>query len=99
DVCSSDLDITQESAEVRERYGKNRFGEGCLLARRLQEAGVKYVEVGLEGWDTHFENNNAIRKLCGILDPGITALVEDLSERGMFEETLIVWMGEFGRTP
>jgi hypothetical protein len=93
------FDISQEPAAVRERYGKNRFGEGCLLARRLIEADVKYIEVGLEGWDTHFENNNQIRKLCGLLDPGMTAFITDLEERGLLDETLVVWMGEFGRTP
>ena len=93
------FDITQESAAVRERYGKNRFGEGCLLARRLLEADVRYVEVGLEGWDTHFENNDQIRKLCGQLDPGMTAFITDLEERGLLDDTLVVWMGEFGRSP
>lgn len=93
------FDISQEPAAMRERYGKNRFGEGCLLARRLLEADVKYVEVGLEGWDTHFENNDQIRKLCGMLDPGMTAFITDLEERGLLEETLVVWMGEFGRSP
>ena len=93
------FDITQESAAIRERYGKNRFGEGCLLARRLLEADVKYVEVGLEGWDTHFENNDQIRKLCGMLDPGMTTFITDLEERGLLDDTLVVWMGEFGRTP
>jgi len=93
------FDITQEPTAVRERYGKNRFGEGCLLARRLIEADVKYIEVGLEGWDTHFENNEAIKKLCGQLDPGMTAFVTDLEERGLLDDTLVVWMGEFGRTP
>lgn len=93
------FDISQEPAAVREKYGKNRFGEGCLLARRLLEADVRYVEVGLEGWDTHFENNDQIRKLCGMLDPGMTAFVNDLAERGLLDDTLVVWMGEFGRTP
>lgn len=93
------FDITQEPEAVRERYGKNRFGEGCLLARRLLEANVKYVEVGLDGWDTHFENNDQVRKLCGMLDPGMTTFITDLEERGMLDDTLVVWMGEFGRTP
>lgn len=93
------FDISQEPDSVRERYGKNRFGEGCLLARRLLEADVKYVEVGLEQWDTHFENNNKIRELCGLLDPGMTTFITDLEERGLLDDTLVVWMGEFGRTP
>lgn len=93
------FDISQEPETIRERYGKNRFGEGCLLARRLLEAGVNYVEVGLEQWDTHFENNNKIRELCGLLDPGMTTFITDLEERGLLDDTLVVWMGEFGRTP
>ena len=93
------FDITQEPAAMRERYGKHRFGEGCLMARRLLEAGVKYVEVGLEGWDTHFENNDQVKKLCGMLDPGMTTFITDLEERGLLDDTLVVWMGEFGRTP
>ncbi len=93
------FDVAEEPEAIRARYGKNRFGEGCLMARRLIEAGVKYVEVGLEGWDTHFENNDQIRKLCGLLDPGMTTLITDLEERGLLDETLVVWMGEFGRTP
>lgn len=93
------FDITKEPDAIRERYGKNRFGEGCLLARRLLEADVKYIEVGLEGWDTHFENNDQIRKLCGMLDPGMSAFITDLEERGLLDDTLVVWMGEFGRSP
>jgi hypothetical protein len=93
------FDISQEPDALRERYGKNSFGEGCLLARRLLEADVKYIEVGLGGWDTHFENNNQIRKLCGQLDPGMTTFITDLEERGLLDDTLVVWMGEFGRTP
>ena len=93
------FDISQEPAAVREKYGKNRFGEGCLLARRLLEADVKYIEVGLEGWDTHFENHAAIRGLCAKLDPGMTTFITDLEERGLLDDTLVVWMGEFGRTP
>lgn len=93
------FDLTLESAKMREAYGMTTFGEGCLLARRLVETGVKYVEVTLGGWDTHFENNEAIKKLCGTLDPVMTTLINDLKNRGMLEDTLVVWMGEFGRTP
>ncbi len=93
------FDLSKEPASVRERYGSSRFGDSCIMARRLIESGIKFVEVGLEGWDTHFENNDQIRKLCGWLDPGMSALVSDLEERGLLDSTLVVWMGEFGRTP
>ena len=93
------FDLTQEPIALRAAYGNTPFGQGCLLARRLVEAGVKFIEVGLPGWDTHFENNNAIRNLCGIVDPAMSMLVDDLKERGLFDSTLVVWMGEFGRTP
>ena len=93
------FDLTLEPAKSRAAYGDTRFGEGCLLARRLVETGVKFVEVTLGGWDTHFENNEAIKKLCGNLDPVMTTLVTDLKDRGMLDDTLVIWMGEFGRTP
>lgn len=93
------FDLSGEPTALQKRYGDHAFGRGCLMARRLVETGVKYVEVTLGGWDTHFENNEAIKKLCGQLDPAMTTLVEDLEERGMLDETLVVWMGEFGRTP
>jgi hypothetical protein len=93
------FDLALEPAKSREAYGTTRFGEGCLLARRLVETGVKYVEVTLGGWDTHFENNEAVKKLCGTLDPVMTTLLTDLKDRGMLDSTLVVWMGEFGRTP
>lgn len=93
------FDLSGEPAALQKRYGDHAFGRGCLMARRLVETGVKYVEVTLGGWDTHFENNEAIKKLCGQLDPAMTTLVEDLEERGLLDETLVVWMGEFGRSP
>jgi hypothetical protein len=93
------FDLTQEPVKTRAAYGDSTFGQGCLLARRLIEAGVKYVEVGLGGWDTHFENNVAVKKLCGTLDHSMTALIADLQVRGMLDSTMVIWMGEFGRTP
>lgn len=93
------FDLSGESAALQKKYGDGAFGRGCLMARRLVETGVKYVEVTLPGWDTHFENNDAIKKLCGQLDPAMSTLVTDLEERGMLDETLVVWMGEFGRSP
>ncbi|MBY0526626.1 MAG: DUF1501 domain-containing protein [Gemmataceae bacterium] len=93
------FDLSQEPLALRQAYGNSRFGEGCLLARRLIETGVKYVEVSLDGWDTHFENNDAVRKLGTILDPAMSTLIGDLKTRGLLDSTLVVWMGEFGRTP
>ncbi len=100
------FDLSQEKAEVRERYGKGVFGQGCLLARRLIEQGVPFVEVSLTsssagsyGWDTHANNFEAIKALSAELDAGWASLLADLEERGLLELTTIVWMGEFGRTP
>jgi hypothetical protein len=100
------FDLESESSEVRDSYGRNYFGQGCLLARRLVEAGVSFVEVslgGLEGapagWDTHTDIFNQIKVLNGALDKGFATLLRDLSSRGLLETTTIVWMGEFGRTP
>ena len=91
--------VELEPEAVKERYGKG-FGEGCLLARRLVEAGVPFVEVDLGGWDMHkgVHTELADTKLPA-LDKGMSALVEDLSQRGLLEDTAIIWMGDFGRTP
>src|SRR5262249_55484075 len=75
------------------------FGQGCLLARRLVEAGVTFVEVESNGWDTHQDNFTRTRNLSETVDPAFAALVSDLRERGMLQRTLVIWMGEFGRTP
>jgi uncharacterized protein (DUF1501 family) len=93
------FDLTQEQDAVRDRYGRNSFGQGCLLARRLVEAGVTFVEVELNGWDTHQDNFNRTRTLSQQADPAFAALVNDLKERGRLDRTLVIWMGEFGRTP
>jgi uncharacterized protein (DUF1501 family) len=93
------FDLTTEKAETRDRYGRNLFGQGCLLARRLVEKGVPFVEVTLGNWDTHNDNFNQVKNLCGILDPAWAALMADLKDRGLLDTTTIVWMGEFGRTP
>jgi hypothetical protein len=93
------FDLGEESARLRDRYGRSLFGQGCLLARRLVERGVPFVEVTLNGWDTHDNNFEQVRNLCGALDPAWAALLEDLGERGLLDTTLVVWMGEFGRTP
>ena len=93
------FDLEEESPATRDRYGKSPFGQGCLLARRLVEAGVTFVEVRSNGWDTHVDNNKRVANLAGQVAPGFAALVADLKDRGMLDRTLIVWMGEFGRTP
>jgi Protein of unknown function (DUF1501) len=93
------FDLSAESAALRDRYGRNRFGDGCLLARRLVERGVPFVEVTLGGWDTHDNNFEQVQSLCGMLDPAWATLLEDLGQRGLLDDTLVVWMGEFGRTP
>jgi hypothetical protein len=93
------FDLTQERPAVRDRYGRSPFGQGCLLARRLIEAGVTFVEVELPGWDTHQDNFNRTRTLSGQADPAFAALVSDLKERGRLDRSLVIWMGEFGRTP
>jgi hypothetical protein len=91
--------LDREPDAMRDRYGRTEFGSGCLLARRLLEAGVTFVEVGLNGWDTHDNNFERTRNLCGQLDQPMARLITDLKERGMLDKTLVVWMGEFGRTP
>jgi hypothetical protein len=101
------FNLDEESAKIRDRYGRNLFGQGCLLARRLVERNVPFVEVTLSnapgaggvGWDTHQNNFDAVKSLSGVLDPAWATLMEDLSDRGLLDSTLIVWMGEFGRTP
>jgi hypothetical protein len=98
------FDLDEEPAEVREAYGRTRFGQGCLLARRLVERGVPFVEVTLGGvnsigWDTHTGNFDTVKELSGELDPAWATLMSELKSRGLLETTTILWMGEFGRTP
>jgi hypothetical protein len=98
------LDLDREPARLRDAYGRNKFGQSCLLARRLVEHGVPFVEVTLggdtsNGWDTHSNNFERVRELSQVLDAGWASLVDDLKERGLLDSTLLVWMGEFGRTP
>jgi hypothetical protein len=95
----SAFDLDDESVETREAYGRTPFGNGCLLARRLVETGVTFVEVLLNGWDTHADNFQKVRELCGRVDQPMSHLVADLRDRGMLDDTLVLWMGEFGRTP
>jgi uncharacterized protein (DUF1501 family) len=93
------FDLSDEPESLRERYGDSQFGRGCLLARRLVEAGVTFVEVRSNGWDTHSENFERTATLAGQVDPAFAALVGDLKDRRLLDSTLVVWMGEFGRTP
>ncbi len=93
------FDLDEEKAAVRDGYGRNLFGQGCLLARRLVERQVPFVEVTLNGWDTHANNAAQVRNLSQTVDAAWASLMKDLKERGLLETTLVVWMGEFGRTP
>jgi hypothetical protein len=101
------FNLEEEKDKLRDEYGRNLFGQGCLLARRLIERGVPFVEVGLTAqggngsfsWDTHGQNFENVRRLSAILDPAWATLMTDLKDRGLLDDTLIVWMGEFGRTP
>ena len=93
------LDLSRETAATRDRFGRNPFGQGCLLARRLVEAGVTFVEVGLGNWDTHQNNFETCQRLSGQADAGFANLVRDLRERDRLDRTLIIWTDEFGRTP
>jgi uncharacterized protein (DUF1501 family) len=95
----SAFDIQRESKTTRTAYGESPFSAGCLLARRLVEFGVTFVEVNSGGWDTHFDNVERTSKLCSSIDQPYAALLRDLDRRGMLENTMVVLMGEFGRTP
>lgn len=100
------FDLTQETDQTRDTYGRGRFGQGCLMARRLIECDVAFVEVALGsfggggvGWDTHNDNFRLVKDLSSELDKAWGALLTDLEQRGLLETTTILWMGEFGRTP
>ena len=94
------FNVAEEPAPVKERYGENNFGRGCLLARRLVTAGVPFVEVDLGGWDNHDSIHPTLQNdKLPTLDKAYSALVEDLVARGMWDDTVVIWMGEFGRTP
>ena len=104
--AKSAFKLEEEPAKLRDAYGRNRFGQGCMLARRLVERGVPFVEVSLarvggnvSSWDTHSNNFDQVKLLSEVLDPAWSTLMEDLRIRGLLDSTLIVWMGEFGRTP
>jgi uncharacterized protein (DUF1501 family) len=97
---TSAFKLDEEKAAVRDAYGRGSFGSGCLMARKLVEQGVTYVEVSLGGWDTHQNAFDTLsNRLLPELDKGMGALMADLAERGLLETTMVVWMGDFGRTP
>ncbi len=99
-VAKKAFNLSEEPAKLREEYGKHYFGQSCLLARRLVEAGVRCVSINFNGWDTHQDNFNALKNgLLPPMDMGYAALINDLQQRGLLDTTLVVWMGEFGRTP
>jgi uncharacterized protein (DUF1501 family) len=97
--------LDKEPDKLRDAYGRTSFGQGCLLARRLVESGVSFVEVinggslNDQGWDTHRRGFDENPKLANETDPAYATLLKDLADRGMLDDTLVVWMGEFGRTP
>jgi uncharacterized protein (DUF1501 family) len=93
------FDLNKESESSAKMYGSSKFGRGCLLARRLVEFGVPFVEVDMGGWDTHKDNFGRVKNLSAQLDQGMGGLIADLKQRGLLDSTLVVWMGDFGRTP
>jgi uncharacterized protein (DUF1501 family) len=93
------FDLSQEKPELRDRYGKSKFGQSCLVARRLVENGIPYVTINYAGWDTHKENFQTMRRQLPDMDKGMATLLQDLSERGLLDSTIVWWGGEFGRTP
>lgn len=97
-------DISSESAATKAMYGLNDpvtedFGRQCLMARRFSESGVRFVQCNSNGWDHHFDLKNSLTKMCAQVDTPIAALIKDLKTRGLLDETLVIWGGEFGRTP
>jgi uncharacterized protein (DUF1501 family) len=93
------FELTEEPEDLRRRYGMHRFGQSCLLARRLVEHGVPFITVNFPGWDTHRNNFPAMARLLPMLDSGFATLLEDLHQRGLLATTIVTWYGEFGRTP
>lgn len=93
------FDLSQEKDDIREKYGKNTFGQSCLVARRLVERGVPYVTINFKGWDTHKQHFQTMRQKLPQFDKGLAALLQDLSGRGLLDSTVVWCSGEFGRTP
>lgn len=93
------FDLGKETDEVRDRYGRNTFGQSCLMARRLVESGVPYITINYKGWDTHKQHFEIMRRKLPEMDRGMATLLEDLADRGLLDSTIVWWGGEFGRTP
>jgi uncharacterized protein (DUF1501 family) len=93
------FDLSQEKDELKESYGRNTFGQACLVARRLVERGVPYVTINYRGWDTHKQHFQIMRQRLPQMDRGMAALLQDLSDRSLLDTTIVWWTGEFGRTP
>ncbi len=93
------FDLSKETDKLRDTYGRTNLGQSCLMARRLIEAGTRFVTVSSGSWDTHTKNFERLKKLLPPLDQAMPALVADLAERGLLDNTLVVWMTDFGRTP
>jgi uncharacterized protein (DUF1501 family) len=93
------FELDREPQGLRDRYGASKFGRACLLARRLVEAGIPFVEVSLRGWDDHSRAEEHVKRRSAYVDPAVATLIADLADRGLLERTLVIWMGEFGRTP
>jgi uncharacterized protein (DUF1501 family) len=93
------FDVDREPEKLRDAYGRHKFGRACLMARRLVESGTSFVEIFHRGWDDHGGAGKEIKKRCEWLDPAMATLIADLKDRGLLDTTLIVWMGEFGRSP
>ncbi len=93
------FNLSKETDEVRDRYGRNRFGQSCLMARRLVENGVPYITINYKGWDTHKQHFESMNRNLPQMDQGMATLFQDLSDRGLLDSTIVWWGGEFGRTP
>jgi len=93
------FDLSQEDEDLRDKYGRNTFGQSCLMARRLVERGVPYITINSRGWDTHKQHFQAMQRKLPQMDGGFATLLEDLSDRGLLDSTIVWWSGEFGRRP
>ncbi|MHC4419922.1 MAG: DUF1501 domain-containing protein [Planctomycetota bacterium] len=93
------FDLSQETDETRNRYGRSTFGQSCLMARRLVEVGVPYITINYAGWDTHKQHFQTMNRKLPEMDRGLATLFQDLADRGLLDSTIVWWAGEFGRTP
>jgi hypothetical protein len=93
------FDLAQEKDDLRDRYGRNTFGQSCLVARRLVERGVRFITINYRGWDTHKQHFQMMRRKLPEMDKGFASLLQDLADHGLLDSTIVWWSGEFGRTP